>query len=56
MCDDLERGVFEPLQAFARWARFVFMGEECFDASYASRIGERANTSWDQPGTLSGSK
>lgn len=56
MCDDLESSTLSPLEAFSRWVRFVFMGEECFDASYASQIAERSNTSWDQMGTLSGSK
>lgn len=56
MCEDLEESTLSPLETFSRWARFVFMGDECFDASYASRIAERSNTSWDQPGTLSGSK
>lgn len=56
MCEDLEESTLSPLEAFSRWVRFVFMGDECFDASYASRIAERSNTSWNQPGTLSGSK
>lgn len=56
MCEDLEESTLSPLEAFSSWARFVFTGDECFDASYASRIAQRSNTSWDQPGTLSGSK
>lgn len=56
MCEDLQNSTLSPLEAFGRWASFVFTGDECFDASYASRIAERSNTSWNQPGTLSGSK
>ncbi len=56
MCEDLEESNLSPLEAFSEWARFALVGEECFDASYASRIAERSNVSWDQPGTLSGSK
>jgi len=54
MCEDLQGVPLEPLESFARWVNYVFMGPECFDASYASRIGQLTNTSWNQPGTLSG--
>lgn len=55
MCDDIEESDLEPLEAFARWVRFV-MGDECYDADYNSKIAQRSNTSWDQIGTLSGRK
>lgn len=57
MCEDLEESEAEsPLIGFSDWVRSVLVGEQCFDASYASRITERSNVSWNQPGTLSGSK
>lgn len=56
MCEDLEESDSEPLEAFSEWVRFAIVGDECYDASYASRIAVRSNTSWDQPGTLSGRK
>lgn len=55
MCADLEDSNDSPLEAFAEWARFALTGDECFDASYASKIAQRSNPAWDQPGTLSGS-
>lgn len=56
MCDDIEESTLSPLEAFSEWVRFALVGDQCFDASYASRIAERSNTSWNQPGTLSGSE
>ncbi|KAJ6632715.1 Thymus-specific serine protease [Pseudolycoriella hygida] len=56
MCDDLEESTLPPLEAFAEFVRFALVGEECFDATYDNIIAERSNTSWNQPGTLSGSK
>jgi len=54
MCDDIVGSQLSALEAFSRWARFALIGDECYDASYDSLIAERSNTSWDQPGTLSG--
>ncbi|XP_037038170.1 putative serine protease F56F10.1 [Bradysia coprophila] len=54
MCDDLEESSLSPLEAFSEWARFALTGEQCFDASYASKITQRSNPAWDELGTLSG--
>lgn len=56
MCEDIESSSLSPVEALAEWARFALTGDQCFDASYASKIAERSNPAWDQAGTLSGSK
>lgn len=56
MCEDIEGSSAGPLEAFSTWVRFALVGDECIDTTYASRIAQRSNTSWNQPGTLSGSK
>ncbi|XP_037033396.1 lysosomal Pro-X carboxypeptidase-like [Bradysia coprophila] len=53
-CEDMQAVEGEPLESLARWFRYVYGDEECFDPSYASSVERYSNPAWDEWGTSTG--
>lgn len=53
-CRDLRSVNFDVFNSFARWIRFVYGDEQCFNHSYEDRVELAINENWNQPGTNSG--
>ncbi len=55
-CTDLAAIPGDPLNSFARWIRYVYGDQECFDHSYDTMIERTSNSTWDSFGTTEGSE
>lgn len=53
-CTDLYAIPGDPLNSLARWLRYVYGDEECFDHSYSSMIENTSNSTWGSFGTIEG--
>lgn len=53
-CHDMAAIPGDPLNSFARWVRYVYGDQECFDHSYATMIENTSNSTWGSFGTAEG--
>lgn len=53
-CNDMAAIPGDPLNSFARWVRYVYGDQECFDHSYETMIENTSNSTWGSFGTVEG--
>lgn len=47
----------DPFNSYVRWVEFMFgSNDDCFDFNYENNMEILSNTTWNQIGTISGSK
>lgn len=53
-CTEMASIPGDPLNSFARWVRYIYGDQECFDHSYDTMIENTSNTTWGSFGTDEG--